>query len=256
MLFGAPAANRNRCCMLLQEVADPAVGDYPSYYTQPFHAYKQVGGRRAVQGRAQHSRLAAIATSNDCDARPVTQQCAHSFAARAQGNLCWDAALEFALASASVHAPVMDPGAPAALLFACFLHALAWVAAWCMFSWPGLPATGAAAAKQNSAAPVSWPRPSAPPSRRRADNKVMDREGIAQLRASYGRAMLQLLRQLPGALAPADVTAVLDVGCATGLSSLALRQLFPGAHVTGVDLSPHMLAVGRYFQQQREVRAG
>lgn len=84
----------------------------------------------------------------------------------------------------------------------------------------------------------------------------MDREGIAQLRASYGRAMLQLLRQLPGALAPADVTAVLDVGCATGLSSLALRQLFPGAHVTGVDLSPHMLAVGRYFQQQREVRAG
>jgi hypothetical protein len=26
-----------------------------------------------------------------------------------QGNLCWDAALEFALSSQSVHAPVMDP---------------------------------------------------------------------------------------------------------------------------------------------------
>lgn len=64
------------------------------------------------------------------------------------------------------------------------------------------------------------------------------------------------MQQLPGATDPANVKAVLDVGCATGLSSLALTQLFPSAHITGVDLSPHMVAVGRYHQQQREVGVG
>lgn len=45
------------------------------------------------------------------------------------------------------------------------------------------------------------------------------------------------------------------MGCATGLSSLALLRSFPGAHVTGVDLSPYMLAVGHHLQRKREVRA-
>ena len=39
----------------------------------------------------------------------------------------------------------------------------------------------------------------------------------------------------------------MDVGCATGLSSLELLRAFPGAAVTGVDLSPHFLAVGRHL---------
>lgn len=77
--------------------------------------------------------------------------------------------------------------------------------------------------------------------------------GDNNLRSSYGRCMLSLMQQLPGAPSPSDVTAVLDVGCATGLSSLALQQLFPDAHITGVDLSPHMIAVGRHHQQQRVV---
>lgn len=81
------------------------------------------------------------------------------------------------------------------------------------------------------------------------------RRGDNNLRSSYGRCMLSLLQQLPGALQPDGVKAVLDLGCATGLSSLALAQLFPAAHVTGVDLSPHMVAVGRHHQQRREVRA-
>lgn len=46
---------------------------------------------------------------------------------------------------------------------------------------------------------------------------------------------------------------ILDVGCATGLSSLALLRAFPQAHVTGVDLSPYMLAVGHHLQHTREV---
>jgi hypothetical protein len=29
----------------LQEATDPIIDSYPSYYTQPFHAYKQVGTR-------------------------------------------------------------------------------------------------------------------------------------------------------------------------------------------------------------------
>ena len=42
--------------------------------------------------------------------------------------------------------------------------------------------------------------------------------------------------------------------CATGLSSEHVRRAFPGTHVTGVDLSPHMVAVGQYLQEQRLVR--
>lgn len=76
------------------------------------------------------------------------------------------------------------------------------------------------------------------------------------LRSNYGKCMLQLMAETPGAPQPSAVQAVLDVGCAAGLSSLALRELFPAAHITGVDLSPHMVAVGRYHQEQREVRRG
>lgn len=77
--------------------------------------------------------------------------------------------------------------------------------------------------------------------------------GDHNLRSSYGERMMSLMQQLPSAQAPGDVKAVLDLGCATGLSSLALTQLFPAAKVTGVDLSPHMVAVGRYHQERREV---
>ena len=39
-----------------------------------------------------------------------------------------------------------------------------------------------------------------------------------------------------------------------GLSSLELLRAFPGSRVTALDLSPHFVAVGKYEQQQREVR--
>jgi SAM-dependent methyltransferase len=79
--------------------------------------------------------------------------------------------------------------------------------------------------------------------------------GDHKLRSTYGERMLQLMSQL-GCAAPSQVGKVLDMGCATGLSSLALRELFPAAHITGVDLSPHFLAVAGYEQQKRCVGAG
>ncbi len=38
---------------------------------------------------------------------------------------------------------------------------------------------------------------------------------------------------------------ILDLGCGTGSTTLLLKQAFPAATVTGLDLSPYMLAVAR-----------
>jgi len=46
-----------------------------------------------------------------------------------------------------------------------------------------------------------------------------------------------------GGMAWGDVKRVLDVGCSVGISTRALAEAFPDAKVTGVDLSPHFLAV-------------
>ena len=90
--------------------------------------------------------------------------------------------------------------------------------------------------------PLGRPHSPAPPLHR----------GDARLRSSFGQCTAQLLQQL-GARPVVDA---LDVGCATGLSSLALLRQFEGAHCTGVDLSPHFLAVGRHLQSRREAAAG
>jgi ubiquinone/menaquinone biosynthesis C-methylase UbiE len=36
---------------------------------------------------------------------------------------------------------------------------------------------------------------------------------------------------------------ILDLGCGTGSMTFLLKQAFPGAAVTGLDLSPYMLAI-------------
>lgn len=43
---------------------------------------------------------------------------------------------------------------------------------------------------------------------------------------------------------------ILDLGCGTGSSSLMLKQAFPEAEVTGLDLSPYMLTMAEYKGQQ------
>ncbi|MBF2097994.1 MAG: class I SAM-dependent methyltransferase [Gloeomargaritaceae cyanobacterium C42_A2020_066] len=69
------------------------------------------------------------------------------------------------------------------------------------------------------------------------------RQGDAQLRQSYHDLLLQHLPTAP--------RAILDVGCSVGMSSFALQRVYPEAQITGLDLSPHFLAVAQYQSQQQ-----
>lgn len=44
---------------------------------------------------------------------------------------------------------------------------------------------------------------------------------------------------------------IIDLGCGTGSTTLLLKQAFPEAEVTGLDLSPYMLAVADYKARQQ-----
>ncbi|KAK9917244.1 hypothetical protein WJX75_002270 [Coccomyxa subellipsoidea] len=85
------------------------------------------------------------------------------------------------------------------------------------------------------------------------EGKLLDPEGDSQLRGSYTRNMLKLMERA-GATRP--VRDAVDLGCATGLSTLELQSAFPAASFTALDLSPHFLAVARHLQQQREAASG
>lgn len=45
------------------------------------------------------------------------------------------------------------------------------------------------------------------------------------------------------------VADALDIGCSAGVSSRFLAAEFPDAQVTGVDLSPHFLAVAEWRER-------
>ena len=72
----------------------------------------------------------------------------------------------------------------------------------------------------------------------------LDPNGDSRLRSTYSQCMKQLLDR-QGARHIQDI---LDIGSATGLSSVALLEAFPEATVTGIDLSPHFVAAGRVLQ--------
>ena len=80
-----------------------------------------------------------------------------------------------------------------------------------------------------------------------ATGKELDPEGDARLRGSYSTCMTQLL----GEMGARPVHDIVDIGCATGLSTLELARVFPGARLTGVDLSAYFLAVGQFLQEKR-----
>lgn len=44
---------------------------------------------------------------------------------------------------------------------------------------------------------------------------------------------------------------IVDLGCASGLSSLELKRCFPHSTILGLDLSPYFLSVARVLQQER-----
>jgi ubiquinone/menaquinone biosynthesis C-methylase UbiE len=44
---------------------------------------------------------------------------------------------------------------------------------------------------------------------------------------------------------------ILDLGCGVGLSSFTLKEIYPQAQVTGLDLSPYFLSVARYRDRER-----
>lgn len=69
-------------------------------------------------------------------------------------------------------------------------------------------------------------------------------EGDTQLRQSYHNI---LKAQLPHP--PQDI---LDLGCAVGLSTFALKTIYPQAKIVGLDLSPNFLAVANYRSQQHQ----
>ncbi len=68
-------------------------------------------------------------------------------------------------------------------------------------------------------------------------------KGDDQLRQSYHDILKATLPE-----APRDIV---DLGCSVGLSTFTLQQLYPQAKLTGVDLSPHFLAIARLRAQQQ-----
>lgn len=84
------------------------------------------------------------------------------------------------------------------------------------------------------------------------EGKRLSPNGDEALRSAYGECQKQLLQQM-GIENPQKI---LDIGCATGLSSLALLKNFPGSSVVGIDLSPYFLAVGKVEQEDRMTQTG
>ena len=68
------------------------------------------------------------------------------------------------------------------------------------------------------------------------------RAGDARLRQSYHDLITQTI--------PTPPRSIVDIGCSVGMSTLALQEVYPHAHLTGVDLSPYFLTVANYRAAQ------
>lgn len=67
-------------------------------------------------------------------------------------------------------------------------------------------------------------------------------ESASRLQRHMGGVMLDQLDRWQAGSSEPDI---LDLGCGTGWFTRKLRQAYPGAHVTGIDLSPGMIAHAR-----------
>lgn len=74
-------------------------------------------------------------------------------------------------------------------------------------------------------------------------------EAYARLRNSFLDEVQNYLRKHR----LSQPSALLDVGCSAGMSTISLAQAFPRANkVVGLDLSPHFLALAKYRQERGE----
>jgi ubiquinone/menaquinone biosynthesis C-methylase UbiE len=64
------------------------------------------------------------------------------------------------------------------------------------------------------------------------------RSGDMRLRQSYHDLLTKAI--------PTPPQAIVDIGCSVGMSTFALQDIYPNAHLTGVDLSPYFLTVANY----------
>lgn len=74
-----------------------------------------------------------------------------------------------------------------------------------------------------------------------------DARGDVRLRQSYMDVLLKHLSPSPAT--------IVDLGCSTGLSTFALQETYPGAAITGVELSDYFLTVARYQTKTRQTNA-
>jgi ubiquinone/menaquinone biosynthesis C-methylase UbiE len=68
-------------------------------------------------------------------------------------------------------------------------------------------------------------------------------QGDAKLRQSFHDILKKSISEQP--------KDVIDLGCSVGMSTFALKEVYPHAEITGLDLSPYFLAVANYRTQQR-----
>lgn len=69
-------------------------------------------------------------------------------------------------------------------------------------------------------------------------------DGDDQLRRSYHDLVRDYLTAQ--GIEPTAIRTAVDLGCGVGMSTFALQDTFPEAQLTGVDLSPHFLAIADY----------
>jgi ubiquinone/menaquinone biosynthesis C-methylase UbiE len=70
--------------------------------------------------------------------------------------------------------------------------------------------------------------------------------GDAQLRQSYHDLVTKALPTAP--------ERILDIGCSVGMSTFAMQEVYPQAHLTGLDLSPYFLSIANYRAQQTQAQ--
>lgn len=78
-------------------------------------------------------------------------------------------------------------------------------------------------------------------------SKPGEKTGDARLRQSYHDLLVKHLLQTP--------ERIVDLGCGAGMSTFALKQTFPNAKITGIDLSPYFLTIAQYQGQQQSIDA-